>query len=84
MCLDRRSGKVLWDKKVEEGRIRRDDRSNFASPSPLADAEHCFFFYCDGTLLGFDHAGRQLWSRSLTKDYGEFAMNWTFSSSQLL
>ena len=84
MCLDRRSGKVLWDKKVEEGRIRLDDRSNFASPSPLADAEHCFFFYCDGTLLGFDHAGRQLWLRSLTKDYGEFAMNWTFSSSPTL
>ncbi len=84
MCLDRRSGKVLWDKTVEEGRIRLDDRSNFASPSPLADAEHCFFFYCDGTLLGMDHAGRQIWSRSLTKEYGEFAMNWTFSSSPTL
>jgi outer membrane protein assembly factor BamB len=83
-CLDRRTGKVLWDKTAGEGRIRLDDRSNFASPSPVVDAEHCFFFYCDGTMLGFDHAGRQIWSRSLTKEYGEFAMNWTFSSSPTL
>ncbi|MCI0538083.1 MAG: PQQ-binding-like beta-propeller repeat protein, partial [Verrucomicrobiales bacterium] len=81
--LDRKTGKVLWNQKTSE-RLQRDDRSNFASPSPVADANRVFFFYGDGTLVAFDHLGKQLWSRSITKDYGEFAFQWTFSTSPLL
>src|SRR5258708_40298990 len=33
LCLDRKSGKLLWDNKVAEG-LQRDEKSNFASPSP--------------------------------------------------
>src|SRR5688572_11119256 len=36
MCVDRRSGKILWQHKVADG-MQRDDRSNFASPSPATD-----------------------------------------------
>src|SRR5207245_3791579 len=43
-----------------------------------------FFFYGDGTLVAFDHGGKQIWSRSITKDYGEFAFQWTFSASPML
>jgi outer membrane protein assembly factor BamB len=84
LCLDRKNGKILWDRQIGEGRIQRDDKSNFASPSPVADAAHVFFFYGNGDLVAFDHAGKQLWSRSITKDYGEFAFQWTFSTSPLL
>src|SRR5439155_14670752 len=78
LCLDRQSGKVLWSHKTSE-RLQWDSRSNFASPSPVGDAEHVFFFYGDGTLVAFDHGGKQIWSRSITKDYGEFAFQCTFS-----
>src|SRR5688500_13545772 len=44
MCLDADSGKVLWNNKAGDG-IRRDDRSNFAAPSPVADKEYVYFFY---------------------------------------
>jgi outer membrane protein assembly factor BamB len=84
LCLDRKTGKILWDRQVGEGRIQRDDKSNFASPSPVADAGRVFFFYGNGDLVAFDHAGKQLWARSITKDYGEFAFQWTFSTSPLL
>jgi len=84
MCFDRKSGKLLWDKQVGEGRIQRDDKSNFASPSPVADATRVYFFYGNGALVAFDHAGKEVWSRSITKDYGEFAFQWTFSTSPLL
>jgi outer membrane protein assembly factor BamB len=83
ICLDRKSGKVLWDKSVGEG-IQRDEKSNFSSPSPVADGERVFFFYGNGTLVAFDHTGKQLWSRSITKDYGDFAFQWTFSASPTL
>jgi outer membrane protein assembly factor BamB len=83
MCLDRKTGKVLWSNKTGEG-ISRDNMSNYASPSPAADKDRVFFFYGNGTLVAFDHAGKELWNRSITQDYGDFAFQWTFSSSPLL
>lgn len=84
ICLDRKTGKGLWDKTISEGIIRRDDRSNFASPSPVADENLVIFFYSNGALAAFDHEGKPLWSRSITQDYGEFAFLWTFSASPML
>ena len=84
ICFDRKTGKMIWDKKVGEGRTQHDEKSNFAAPSPVADADHVFFFYSNGALLAFDHGGKELWSRSITKDYGEFAFQWTFSTSPML
>lgn len=84
ICLDRKTGKELWNNKVSEGMIRRDEKSNFASPSPVADGERVFFFYGNGALIAFDHSGKELWSRNITKDYGDFAFQWTFATSPLL
>lgn len=83
LCLDRKTGKTLWNNKVGEG-LAFDEKSNFSAPSPIADGARAYFFYGNGALLAFDHAGKELWSRSITKDYGAFAFQWTFSSSPLL
>jgi outer membrane protein assembly factor BamB len=37
-----------------------------------------------GVLKGFDFAGKELWSRDIQKDYGEFGLNWGYASSPLL
>ncbi len=83
MCLDRKSGKVLWNQKTGDG-ISRDEKSNFAAPSPVADGSRVFFFYSNGALVAFNHEGKELWARNITKDYGDFAFQWTFSASPLL
>lgn len=84
MCIDRGSGKVLWQHKVADG-MQRDDRSNFASPSPVTDGSRVFFFYGSGDLAAFECAtGKKIWGRNLQKDYGDFAFLWTFSTSPLL
>jgi outer membrane protein assembly factor BamB len=83
LCLDRKTGKVRWNHKTGDG-IRRDDRSNYSSPSPAADKDRVIFFYGNGTLVAFDHSGKELWNKSVTKDYGDFAFQWTFSSSPIL
>ena len=85
LCVDRKSGTVLWNEKAGDGYNRGGgDNSNFASPSPVADASRVFFFYGNGNLVAYDHAGKELWSRSITKDYGDFAFQWTFASTPLL
>lgn len=35
-------------------------------------------------LKGFDFGGKELWSRDIQKDYGQFGMNWGYASSPLL
>jgi outer membrane protein assembly factor BamB len=83
LCLDRRTGKPLWQAKVADG-IRRDDKSNLASPSPATDGHQVVFLYGNGELVGFDLEGKQIWKRNLEDDYGQFAYQWTYAASPLL
>lgn len=83
LALDQQTGRERWRHSIAEG-IQRDDRSNFASPSPVTDGERVIFFYGQGDLVAFDLGGRRLWQRSLAKDYGEFAFLWTYGASPLL
>ena len=82
-CFDRKNGKTLWRRDVLKG-ISRDQRSNFASPSPATDGEIVVFFYGNGELRAYDFSGERLWQRNIQEDYGAFAFGWTFSSSPVL
>lgn len=81
--LDRRTGRELWRRPCGQG-FARDDRSNFASPSPVTDGKRVWFYYGTGDLAAFDLDGAPLWSRNLQNDYGQFAFLWTYGSSPLL
>jgi len=83
MCFDRAGGKLVWRHDVAEG-TRKDERSNFASSSPVTDGKIAVFFYGNGDLICFDMDGRRRWARNIQEDYGPFAFGWTFSSSPLL
>jgi outer membrane protein assembly factor BamB len=81
--FDRATGKELWRHQIAEG-SERDNLSNYASPSPATDGKRVIFFYGQGDLAAFSPDGQPLWRRSLAKDYGEFAFQWTFATSPLL
>jgi len=83
MCFDRAGGKLLWRHDLAEG-TRRDDRSNFAAPSPVTDGDRVIFFFSNGDLISYDFDGRRQWARNIKKDYGVFAFGWTFASSPTL
>jgi len=83
MCLDRKTGHVRWSHEVGAG-YGQDDKSNYASPSPVTDGKLAIFFYGNGELVAYDFAGKQIWSRNIQKEYGPFAFNWTFSTSPVL
>src|SRR5882672_5719904 len=80
LCLDRKTGKVLWDQEIGVG-YNLDDKSNFASPSPVTDGKAVFFYYGNGDLAAFDFSGKKLWARNIQKDYGQFAYQWTYGAS---
>ena len=83
LCVDRKSGEILWKHVVARG-IRTDSRSTYAGPSPVASADRVIFFYGNGELAAWTHQGTRVWRRNIQDDFGPFAFNWTFSSSPLL
>jgi outer membrane protein assembly factor BamB len=83
LALDRKTGTVIWQKKVSDG-FGRDPRSNYASPSPVTDGQRAIFLYGNGALVAFDLKGRELWHRNLEQEKGTFAMQWTYAASPLL
>lgn len=83
LCLDRASGKLLWNQEAAVG-YGLDEKSNFASPSPVTDGKRVVFYYGNGILAAFEFGGKKVWSRDLQKDYGPFAFNWTYGASPTL
>lgn len=83
LAFDRQSGKELWRHKIADG-DQRDNRSNYAAPSPVTDGTHVWFFYGQGDLVAFTKDGQQVWKRNIQQDHGGFAFLWTFASSPLL
>jgi outer membrane protein assembly factor BamB len=92
LCYDRKTGKQLWSYDAGSGyqaggagdKLRIDDRSNYASPSPVTDGKTVVFTYGNGDLLALDLEGKLIWSRNIQKEYGDFAYQWTFSATPTL
>ncbi|MGC4042403.1 MAG: PQQ-binding-like beta-propeller repeat protein [Armatimonas sp.] len=92
ICLDRKTGKERWRSAVGSGHkpggdgtpVQLDERGHYAQPSPVTDGKRVFFFYGNGDLVSFDFTGRKIWQRNLQKELGDFAFQWTFSSTPLL
>ncbi len=83
LCFDAKTGRQLWRKDVGSD-SRRYPRNNMVSPSPAADGRRVFFLYGEGTLVGFDFDGKELWSRNIEKEYGNLALQFGYSSSPVL
>src|SRR5436190_9853111 len=83
-CLDRKDGKVRWQKEVVTGGNVDKGRGNMASPSPVTDGKAVYALFGTGHLAAYDFAGKELWQRDLGKDYGKFAIMWIYGSSPLL
>ena len=84
-CLDRKDGKVRWQKQLSTGNFSpRGGRGNMAAPSPVTDGKSVFVLYGNGDLAALDFDGKILWQRNLGADYGRFAIMWGYGSSPLL
>jgi outer membrane protein assembly factor BamB len=83
LCLDGKTGKIVWQRSLGIG-YADNERNNLASPSPVADGKHVWFYFGTGDLACFDADGNAVWSRNIQKDYGNFSVQWLYASSPLL
>lgn len=81
ICLDRQSGKPLWQREVPRTRAGRLENVNGpASPSPVTDGENVYVFFQEFGLISFDGNGKERWKLPL----GPFNMFYGFGASPIL
>lgn len=83
VCLDRKTGKSLWEKAVAAKLPERDlsrGGEGYASGTPAADAERVYCFFGKTGVFAFDYAGKQLWQA----DVGSGLSSWASAASPLL
>jgi outer membrane protein assembly factor BamB len=62
MCVDRRTGKILWKREVMRPRIERYQPTNSpASPSPVTDGKSVYVFFGDFGLVAYSVDGVEKW-----------------------
>ena len=84
LCLDRKDGKILWQRTVLKSPMERKHRENsHASSTPATDGKRVFCTFLDGTevvIAAYDVNGNPLWS----KRPGTFFSVHGFSSTPIL
>jgi len=76
IALDKKSGKVLWDKLAYEGtpKTKRHPKSSQASATPVTDGRHVIVSFGSEGLYAYDVDGKLLWK----KDLGVLNAGWFF------
>jgi outer membrane protein assembly factor BamB len=84
LCLDRRDGKVLWQRVVLTSKLERKHKLNsFASSTPVTDGKHVWVTFLqqpDLEVACYDFDGNKVWQRSP----GKFFSVHGFCSSPVL
>ena len=89
-CLDKRTGKILWERVACTGvpRIKRHPKSTHASSTPSTDGKHVVAMFGSEGLYCYDVGGKLLWKKDLgVLDSGYYevaAAQWEFGSSPII
>ena len=66
LCLDRKTGKILWRREAPRPRIERYQKTNSpASPTAATDGKNVFIFFADYGLLSYTKDGAERWRAPL-------------------
>jgi outer membrane protein assembly factor BamB len=90
ICLDKSTGKVIWDKLELEAvpRLERHMKATHCNSTPSTDGRHIAAIFGSEGLFCFDMQGKLLWSKDLGKmDGGPYDapnLQWGFASSPVI
>src|SRR6266446_1429731 len=66
LCIDQRTGKILWRLTVAPAEIEKvHEISSPAAPTPATDGERVYVYFGSYGLLSYDYEGKLLWERLL-------------------
>ena len=66
LCIERRTGKILWRRTVAAGEIEKvHELSSPAAPTPATDGERVYVYFGSYGLVCYDLDGNQRWEKRL-------------------
>ena len=66
LCIDQRTGKILWRQTVAPAEIEKVHQiGSPAAPTPVTDGERVYVYFGSYGLLSYDFDGKLLWERRL-------------------
>ncbi len=81
ICVDRKAGKIIWQKEVSVSKPETPHKMNsFATSSCAATSDRVLAFFGPGGLHCYDHDGNIQWS----KDLGQFPGPWGVAASPVI
>lgn len=89
-CIDKNSGKILWEKLAYKGipKVKRHTKASHADPTPATDGKHVLAFFGSQGLYCYDFAGNLLWKKDFGRlnagPYNAPELEWGFSSSPII
>jgi outer membrane protein assembly factor BamB len=89
-CIDRKSGKILWERTAASGipKIMRHPKSTHASPTPATDGKRLIVSFGSEGLFAYDLNGKLLWQKDFgILDSGFYMVpdaQWGFASSPVI
>lgn len=75
-CLNKRTGKILWERTASEGvpKVKRHMKNTHASSTPVTDGKYVVVFFESEGLFCYDFDGKLIWK----KDLGIVDAGWFF------
>jgi outer membrane protein assembly factor BamB len=89
-CLEKRTGKILWEQKAYEGAPidKRHIKASYANSTPATDGRYVVAFFGSQGLYAYDMKGRPLWKKDLGRmDMGAYDVpdyEWGPASSPII
>lgn len=89
-CLDKNTGKILWEKLAYKGvpAVKRHTKASHADCTPATDGIHLVVFFGSQGLYCYDLEGKLLWKKNFGKliagPYNAPELEWGFSSSPII
>jgi outer membrane protein assembly factor BamB len=81
LCLEKASGKILWEREVQTGRIEPVHATNSpASPTPATDGQYLYVYFGSRGLICFDFNGKKMWEKPI----GPYPIEWGSASSPIV
>jgi len=75
ICLDRTSGKIIWDKEIVKQKAgHKSQQNSYATSTPATDGKRVYMVACDGRILAVSMDGTVEWTNSDFDYYSEHGL----------
>jgi outer membrane protein assembly factor BamB len=75
ICLDRKTGSVLWNKEVLRQKAgHKSSQNSYASSTPVTDGQKIYVLACDGSLAAVSMEGDVIWINGDVDYYSEHGL----------